>query len=352
MRKDSRKQRRAYSLLFARIAVWFLVFVLLGSSGVLVFLLKTQEHAFEEASRFTLQTQEVTEEEKKPEAFPLGVDPLREVIVEDPEVESFFETHITQTRSDSKKLSWLNKLTSKLALFSWYQNLASPTSRILVVDSGERKEEVASHFGQILRWDAQERALFLELVASSTPLLSEGKFYPGNYVTHADATPQEVAYLVTDRFESNIVSRYPEEIDEVVPLEDALIIASLLEREAYDFEDMRYISGVIWNRLFIDMNLQIDASLQYAKGTGSQTEWWPVVRPADKYIDSPFNTYEHAGLPPAPIANPSPEAILAALNPRKTDCLFYFHDKDGGFHCTKTYEEHVALLKQFYGRGQ
>ncbi len=166
------------------------------------------------------------------------------------------------------------------------------------------------------------------------------------------ATPAEVAPLILDQFHTEVLSRYTTEVASVVPLHDALTIASLLEREAYDFEDMRHISGVIWNRLFIDMRLQLDATLQYAKGSKPSEPWWPKVRPVDKYIASAYNTYKYEGLPPTPIANPSLEAILAALNPSETECMFYFHDKNSGFHCAKTYEEHVALLKQYYGRGK
>ena len=68
------------------------------------------------------------------------------------------------------------------------------------------------------------------------------------------------------------------------------------------------------------------------------------MRPDDKYIESPFNTYSNKGLPPSPIANPSTDAIIAALNPKKTDCMYYFHDRKANFHCSVTYEEHVALL--------
>jgi UPF0755 protein len=100
------------------------------------------------------------------------------------------------------------------------------------------------------------------------------------------------------------------------------------------------------------MNLQIDATLQYAKGAKSKKTWWPKPIPSDKFIDSPYNTYQNSGLPPTPIANPSVDTVLAALNPRETECLYYFHDDESVFHCTKTYEEHVALLKQYYGRGK
>ena len=99
------------------------------------------------------------------------------------------------------------------------------------------------------------------------------------------------------------------------------------------------------------MKLQIDATLQYVRGS-ERNGWWPIVRSRDKYIDSPYNTYLYKGLPPAPISNPSVAAVLAALNPKKTDCMFYFHDQAGGFHCTETYEEHVQMLKKYYGRGR
>ena len=112
---------------------------------------------------------------------------------------------------------------------------------------------------------------------------------------------------------------------------------------------MRLISGIMWNRLFADMNLQIDATLQYAKASNRATNnWWPKVAPVDKYIKSAYNTYTYKGLPPAPIANPSVAAILAALNPVNTPCLYYFNDKAGDFHCSESYAEHVKLLKKYY----
>ena len=114
---------------------------------------------------------------------------------------------------------------------------------------------------------------------------------------------------------------------------------------------MRMISGIIWNRLFINMNLQIDATLQYAKAETTKS-WWPPVVPKDKYISSKYNTYAHKGLPPGPIASPSIAAVIAALNPKPTDCVFYFHDKRGQFHCSADYKGHVRLLKQYYGQGK
>lgn len=285
--------------------------------------------------------------------FPVGVNPQLKEIIENPIVPSYFEEHVS-IKSDSQKThtSWIGKAIGKLALMNWYQNLASLSSRILVIESGERKEQVAEHFTKILGWDTDEKKQFLKAIESSEPALSDGKFFPGTYTVARGATPDDVIPLITDRFRDEVLARYGEEIEAIVPLSDTLTIASLLEREAYDFEDMRLIAGVIWNRLFIDMNLQIDATLQYAKGSKPSEPWWPKVKPSDKYIASVYNTYKNSGLPPAPISNPSLDSILAALNPRKTDCMFYFHDKKAGFHCSPTYEGHVTLLKQYYGQGK
>lgn len=285
--------------------------------------------------------------------FPVGVNPETKTIVENPLVDTYRDLQLASNYNHPQKSAWWQKLYSKLAQFGWYQNLASPVSRILVVLPGQRKEEVAKNIGEILDWDTSERELFLILLENSRPLLSEGKIPTGNYLVEKDADPENIVRLFRDNFEAEVLSRYPAEVEEVVPLEEALTIASILEREAAGFADMRMISGVIWNRLFIDMPLQLDATLQYAKANRpSEVSWWPPVRPADKYIESPFNTYANNGLPPSPIANSSIDAIIAALNPNETDCLFYFHDIYANFYCSETYEEHVAQLKTHYGRGR
>ena len=289
-----------------------------------------------------------------PTAFPLGVNPKTKTVSESPFIGHYLGTVVASNHtSPSLAQNWFTKMLAKLADNDWYQNLASPISRLLVIQSGERQEEITAHFAHILGWSETETAAFKARLATEVPPLPDGKLYPGNYVVEKEASPDTVAAVVADKFNTEVKAHYTNDIESVVPLTDTLILASLLEREAYDFEDMRYISGIIWNRLFINMRLQIDATMQYAKASKAKNvranDWWPEPVPADKFIDSPFNTYKYAGLPPAPIANPSIDAIIAALNPRKTDCLFYFHDRSGKFYCTNTYKEHIALLKQVYG---
>lgn len=290
------------------------------------------------------------EKAETPPPFPVSVDPATKTITENPMVDSYFTDSLAA--AESTRNSWWNQVAALFAGKEWYQNLASPVSRIFVVWPGERKEEVTKHIGDILGWSTQDRTQFMELIDSTAPAMTEGKYFPGQYTAHKGATPHDIFTIIDDSFRSEILDRYTPEVETQVPFKDAMIVASLLEREASDFENMREVSGVIWNRLFADMPLQLDATLQYVKGSNPyQPTWWPAIVPTDKYTSSPYNTYQNSGLPPTPISNPSTEAVLAALNPVTTDCLFYFHTRNGTYHCSETYREHVSKLRSIYGRG-
>jgi cell division protein YceG involved in septum cleavage len=284
--------------------------------------------------------------------FPVSVNVSEKFIAAHPIFGSFEDDEDIGEGARLFYVSWIEKAAAALAHSSLYQQLAAPRSRILVIESGERREQVVKNFGDILRWNTEARTHFESYVTDSAPSSPDGKFYPGHYLVDSAATPEDVAALVLDRFDAEVASRYSAEVEALVPLPIALTIASLLEREAYSYEDMRHISGVIWNRLFIDMPLQIDATLQYAKGSLPYGPWWPRVVPKDKFIDSPYNTYQERGLPPAPIANPRARAILAALNPYPTTCLFYLHNAEGEFFCSETYDEHRVHIQEQYGNAR
>lgn len=311
----------------------------------LVSVVKTKLYVYEQVDR------QVTSPTETIAPFPVSVNPAAGVIeaLESPNQSAGFQL----AEAPAAEPSWIQRILGAFSLRDWYQNLASPVSRIVIIWPGNRKEEVATHIGDILRWSEAEKQAFLDAVVSQEPVLDEGKFYPGEYVTHRYAKPQEVADMLLTEFDTEVLSRYTQEVEQQVPLTDALTIASLLEREASDFQNMREVAGVIWNRLFIGMPLQLDATLQYARANqGTSRNWWPNPAPVDKYIDSPYNTYDRTGLPPGPIANPSSEAVYAALNPIVTDCYYYFHTNDGQYFCSVTYEEHVDKLKATFGRGR
>lgn len=322
------------------IAVIFFLFV---ATVVLVSVIETSLAVYKQAPVTEMQNDELVT------PFPVSVNPAFEVILDQDQLHLYPSEQLAVSRDPS----WLKRLLTKLERSPWYQNLATPVARTAVVWPGERSEEAAANIGAVLRWNTADKEKFVELIRAQSPVLSEGKVYPGRYTVHRNASPEEVALMIHTKFQNEILSRYTPDVAAQVPLRDALIIASLLEREASDFENMREVSGVIWNRLFIDMPLQLDATLQYARANKNiATSWWPVPAPQDKYISSPFNTYMHEGLPPAPIANPSSDAVLAALNPIATDCLFYFHANDGSYHCSESYEQHVQKLTATFGRGR
>jgi cell division protein YceG involved in septum cleavage len=326
-----------------RIFFAFVALVGVALCIVVVFLLQSQIFVFQSVSK------EVSSEKNEP--FPISVDPETNTIYDNNNLVNNFYSETLAINPQSEK-RWFNQVAAVFSGKSWYQNLASPVSRIVVIWPGERKEQVTKHIGDILRWDNKEREEFTRLIDTNEPVLKEGKYFPGQYVTHRHATPDDIYQLISTEFDEEVLDRYTAEIADIIPLDDTLIIASLIEREASDFNNMREVSGVIWNRLFIDMPLQLDATLQYVKGSDVYgVKWWPVPVPRDKFVDSPFNTYQNSGLPPYPIANPSAEAILAALNPVITDCLFYFHRQNGDYHCSVTYEDHVSKLRGFYGQG-
>ena len=174
-------------------------------------------------------------------SFPIGVNPFTKSIAENSAIDSYLTDHpLTVNDSKHTQNSWFGRMLASLVLFDWYQSLASPTGRILVILSGERKEEVAQHFGKILGWTEQDKLDFVDTIMSSTPAVADGKFYPGTYVVARNASPNEVAQLVLHRFETEVLTHYSSDIEAVVPLSHALTIASLLEREAYDFYGIEF----------------------------------------------------------------------------------------------------------------
>ncbi len=110
-----------------------------------------------------------------------------------------------------------------------------------------------------------------------------------------------------------------------------------MEREAKSDEDRPRIAAVIYNRLRLGMPLQVDATIEYALPKHKSE-----LSFADLKIDSPYNTYVHAGLPPTPIANPGLPSLEAALHPAKSDDLYYVYCGNGRHVFAKTLAEHQA----------
>jgi len=196
---------------------------------------------------------------------------------------------------------------------------------------------------------AYEGHAFPEVSAGADGSL-EGFLFPDTYLIPLQADARFVVRRMVAAFQEKIGRPYAEQIRaselcRLVPgqtcLRSVVILASLIEREARKPEDRTKISGVIYNRLRRGMKLDIDATVQYARG-----EHKARLLYSDLAVDSPYNTYRHAGLPPGPIANPGKAAIEAALHPADTDALYYVARRDGRHIFSSTLEDHNAAKQR------
>lgn len=167
----------------------------------------------------------------------------------------------------------------------------------------------------------------------------EGYLFPDTYQVDGESSETSIIDTMLKHFAGVI-----EELDYQAQAEkngftlhEALTIASLVEREAMVDEERALIAGVIYNRLRIDMPLQVDATVQYALG-----ETKPILYYGDLEVDSPYNTYKIYGLPPGPIAMPGRNSLVAAVQPAATEYLYYVARPDGTHLFAATLADHEA----------
>src|SRR4030042_5278950 len=210
-----------------------------------------------------------------------------------------------------------------------------------------RKEQAGEKLAAALEWNQERLNDWNALYKDTKTEYFEGVYYPDTYLIPLNETAEEVA----DRFISRFNEKFSPFSDKFIAKNfkwtTGLKIESFIAREAAGPEDMKLISGIIWNRLYKGMPLQIDATMQYTLGKNKNGSWWGNIDLTEKEKDSPYNSYLNTGLPPTPICSPNIDAIEAALNPAETDCLFYLHDSQKQIHCAKTYEEHKANINKY-----
>lgn len=163
----------------------------------------------------------------------------------------------------------------------------------------------------------------------------EGYLFPDTYYFLPNVKAPEVVRTMQENFYKKIAGLSEELSMFKKPLGDIVTMASLLEKEAYTMETRQRIAGVLWNRVRIDMPLQVDAAFLYINGKNT----YELTR-ADLATTSPYNTYKNRGLPPGPIANPGLESLRAALSPISSRYLFYLSDRYGNMYYAQTFEEH------------
>jgi len=206
----------------------------------------------------------------------------------------------------------------------------------VTIPEGKRSEEVAEILKESIPSyvDSWENEL----------VLHEGYLFPDTYLIPLDGTIDQIVQIMRTNFDNKYdllnTSNTSYSQDEIVT------IASLIEREAKHDEDRPLIASVIENRLDLGMALQIDATIQYAKGVSGN--WWaPVTVSEYQSVRSPYNTYLRPGLPPGPIANPGIDALEAAVSPASTDYLYYIADQNGINRYASTLEGHNENIERY-----
>lgn len=171
---------------------------------------------------------------------------------------------------------------------------------------------------------------------------AEGFLFPDTFEVEDELSAKEILSLMTNDFDTRMTSGLRARAKEMnLSIYELVILASLVEKEARYDEDRPIIAQVFLKRLKMNMPLQSDTTIQYLLDAPKED-----VTYADTEIDSPYNTYQHYGLPPGPIASPGMDAIEAVLYPADTDYLYFVADRQGHNHYSKTYDEHLEIVER------
>lgn len=178
----------------------------------------------------------------------------------------------------------------------------------------------------------------------------EGRFFPDTYYYSAGQTDIKILANAYDKMQK-LLQQVWEGRENNLPLNnpyEALILASIVEKETGQVDERRLIAGVFINRLRRGMRLQSDPTVIYGMGKGFDGN----IRLKDLRNDTPYNTYTRKGLPPTPVAMPGKDALQAVLHPMATDALYFVSRGDGSHEFSSTLEEHNRSVLKYQLKGK
>lgn len=205
--------------------------------------------------------------------------------------------------------------------------LAQHSERAVLITEGSTVKDIA----EVLSLAGMPAGLRFESVAAA----SEGFLFPDTYRFFESASAEEIADVMQKEFEEKIKSFEVDILASDRSQKDIVTMASIIEREVRTPRDKALVSGILWKRMREGMHLQVDATLFYVTGKASHE-----LDGKDLESKSPYNTYEHKGLPPTPISSPGIESIRAAIHPVESAYFFYLSGSDGTTHYARTFDEH------------
>ena len=238
-------------------------------------------------------------------------------------------------------------------------------SRSVLVPEGRRIEEVAAivekagltdqqSFSDALNGAFSEK--FLQARAciaaqNSGACTFEGYLFPARYEFSRGAKAEQIVDAMLQGFQTNVADKIQLE-GQNLTLSEVVTLASIVEREAATASERPIIASVFLNRLKAGIPLQADPTVQYAIARDNDSVakygWWKKALTLDDLkVDSPYNTYTNAGLPPEPIANPGLDSIEAVIRPAQTNYLFFVAKNDGTHVFAETLQEHQRNVDQY-----
>ncbi|MGH8288097.1 MAG: endolytic transglycosylase MltG [Steroidobacteraceae bacterium] len=176
----------------------------------------------------------------------------------------------------------------------------------------------------------------------------EGRFFPDTYRFAPGTSDLTILSMAYDRMAAVLAQAWQQRSPDL-PFDtpyQALILASIIEKETGVADERARIAGVFVNRLRRGMRLQSDPTVIY--GLGKQYDG--TIHARDLTTDTPYNSYTRSGLPPTPISLPGLESLLAAVQPDQTDDLYFVATGQGGHHFSKTLAQHDAELRAYLTR--
>jgi UPF0755 protein len=208
----------------------------------------------------------------------------------------------------------------------------------------QMRQAIAAHPAlkhETTQWSEQE---ILDKVAPEYKM-AEGLFFPDTYLFAKGSSDLQIYKQANAQLLKRLNDGWSRR-DSTVPFKspyDALIMASIVEKETGQKSERQMIAGVFVNRLKLGMLLQTDPTVIYGMGERYQGQ----IHKRDLQTDTPYNTYTRLGLPPTPIALPGAASLAAALNPAKTDALYFVSRKDGTSQFSDNLDDHNHAVNQY-----
>lgn len=273
-------------------------------------------------------------------AFSISQRLLRSGLIDDPDLFLSFLVYSGIDRRIQAGNYLLNPIMTPIEIAWEIQDATSDVINFTIL-AGWRSEEIALAIPYAgLEMSPKE---FLEVVQAND---SEGYLLPGKYTFPRTTSPNQMLNTFLDAFSENLTEDMEAGYSQQgFSIKEAVILASIIEREAVVEDEMSLIASVFINRIIAGMLLNADPTVQYALGYDtSQESWWTnPLTSVDLSINSPFNTYLYPGLPPGPICNPSINALRAVAFPAQTPYYYFRVSCDDSNHHTfsKTLDEHI-----------